>query len=303
MSPHGSSELAILFWNMHRFLIIGILTSLSLAQTSQNAVPNASGGVAGPEREALVSLYQATDGSHWHRNEKWLGPEGTECHWQGVLCDPSSEGSMVVVSLDLGDNNLVGSVPQTLGQLKHLERLAIYRNHLAGLLPQSLIQRWLSGQLDISAEEPLLTDVSEIDFEYSASALLCARHRILLSADRSASLFTKRCRNATPKDRTTFCEVKRGHIWRGEFSKLTWVLEGSSFYTLEGEYSGNVTDADFQSTRVTRHGKTYEVVNYADAGPLTLWTVQRAIEGVGASVEWEKTSTRSECPRWSKSQK
>jgi len=287
---------------MHRFLIIGILTSLSFAQTSHNAGPNASEGLTAPEREALIFLYQATGGSHWHRNEKWLGPAGTECQWQGVLCIRSSEGSMVVVSLDLGDNNLVGSVPQALDQLKHLEWLHIYGNHLAGLLPQSLIQRWLSGQLDISAEEALLTDVSEIDFEYSASALLCARHRILLSADRSAILFTEHCRNATPRDRHTSCEVKHGHIWRGEFSKLSWVLESSSFYTLEREYSGNVTDADFQSTRVTRHRKTYEVVNYADAGPLALWTVQRAIDGVGASVEWEKTSTRSECPRWSKSQ-
>jgi hypothetical protein len=209
---------------------------------------------------------------------------------------------MVIVSLDLGDNNLVGSVPQAMGQLTHLEWLPIYRNHVSGLLPQFLIQRWLSGVLDISVEEPLLTDVSEIDFEYSPSAVLCARHRILLRADRSATLFTERCRNATPNDRATFCEVKQGRTWRGEFSKLGWLLESNSFYALEREYSGNVTDASLQSTRVTRGGKTYEVVNYADAGPLAMWAVQRAIEGVGASVEWEKTSTRSECPRWSKSQ-
>lgn len=288
--------------NMRRFLVIGILTSLSFAQSRKNAGLNSVDGVPATERAALISLFEATDGSHWHRNEKWLGPAGTECQWQGVLCIRSSEGSMVVASLDLGDNNLVGSVPQGLDQLKHLKWLPIYRNHLTGLLPKSLIQKWLSGQLDISADENLLTDVSKIDFEYSASALLCARHRILLGADRSATLFTERCRKATPRDRTTFCEVKHGHIWRGELSKLGWVLEDNSFYTLEGEYSGNVTDADFQSTRVTRLGKIYEVINYADAGPLALWTIQRAIEGVGASVEWEKTSTLSECPRWSKSQ-
>lgn len=135
-----------------------------------------------------------------------------------------------------------------------------------------------------------------------SSSVLCARHRILLRADRSAVLFTERCRDATPDDRTTFCEVKEGRIWRGEFSKLSWFLEKSSFFALQQEYSRSVTHATFERTRAIRSEKTYEVVNYADAGPFGLWAVQQAIEGVARSAEWDKTSTRSECPRWTETQ-
>lgn len=162
---------------MCRLLIIGILTSLSIAQTI-DAPPEAGKRVSAPEREVLVALYQATDGSHWTKRAKWLGPAGTECEWEGVTCIPNSDGSMVVEALDLGDNNLVGSVPESVGRLIHLDWLFVYGNRLTGMLPDSLIQRWLSGALEISAEEPLLTDVSTIDFESSASSVLCAKHRV-----------------------------------------------------------------------------------------------------------------------------
>lgn len=250
-----------------------------------------------------MALYQATDGSHWTRHERWLGPAGTECEWQGVTCAPNSDGSMVVEALDLGDNNLVGVVPESFGQLIHLEWLLMWGNRLRGMLPDSLIQRWLSGALEISAEEPLLTDVSTIDFESSSSSVLCAKHRILLRADRIVTLFTERCRHATSNDRATFCEVKEGHLWRGEFAKLGWLLQRNSFFALQPEYSRNVTDATFESTRATRGGKSYEVVNYAAAGPFGLWSVQRAIEGEAINAEWDKTSTRAKCPRWAADQK
>lgn len=286
---------------MCRLLTIGILASLSVAQT-RDARLEAGKRVTAPEREALIALYQATDGSHWTKHEKWLGPAGTECDWEGVTCIPNSDGSMVVEALDLGDNNLVGIVPESVGRLIHLEWLFVYGNRLTGMLPDALIQRWLSGALEISAEEPLLTDVTTIDFESSASSVLCARHRILLHADRSAILFTERCRNATPNDRTTFCEVKEGRLWRGEFAKLGWLLQRNSFFTLQPEYLRNVTDATFESTRATRGGKGYSVVNYAAAGPFGLWAAQQAIEGEASSVEWDKTSTRAECPRWAADQ-
>ena len=32
-------------------------------------------------------------------------------------------------------------------------------------------------------------------------------------------------------------------------------------------------------TRAKRGSKTHEVINYTDAGPLSLWTIQRAVEG------------------------
>jgi hypothetical protein len=148
--------------------------------------------------------------------------------------------------------------------------LEIFGNHLSGRLPDSLIRRWLTGEISIAAEPFLLTGVSEIDFEAAASSVLCARHRIILRSDESAVLFTEKCRNATPRDRTVFCEVKKGRIGWAEFAKLGWVLEKDGFFGFHANYERNVTDAGFESTRVTRDHKIYEVVNYADSGPFEL---------------------------------
>jgi hypothetical protein len=51
-----------------------------------------------------------------------------------------------------------------------------------------------------------------------------------------------------------------------------------------------------ETTRVTRTGATYQVINYATAGPTALWTAQRAIEGVGAAVDWESVKSQAKCP-------
>jgi hypothetical protein len=150
----------------------------------------------------------------------------------------------------------------------------------------------------ISEDESLITSVSSIDFEFSASALLCEQHRIVLRFDGGATQFTKRCRLATTQDRTTFCEIKEGRTWPGDFTKLAWLLEENGFFSLPKNYERNVTDASFVSIRANRDGKPYEVVAYAGAGPIELWVVQRSIEGVASSVEWEKTKRQSECPRW-----
>jgi hypothetical protein len=186
--------------------------------------------------------------------------------------------------------------------LVHLQTLFLFRNHLSGRLPEPLIRQWLSGSLWVAAEAPLLTDVSEIDYEFSASSLLCERHRVVLRSDTTAIRFTERCRNASPKDRRTFCEVGKGHISGEEFAMLAWTLEKNGYFTLQTDYQRNISDSAFVSTRVTRNGKKYEVVEYAGGGPLELWVIQIAIEGVSSTVEWSKTETMPKCPRWSDSQ-
>jgi hypothetical protein len=274
------------------------------------------------ERQALEALYRATDGDHWTHRVGWLGPPGTECNWHGVECESSNNEAARVVDLDLAENNLVGTIPQeignlrklqalnlernrlsggiptTLGQLGDLEWLTLFGNQLSGLVPEALIQRWLAGPLDISAETRLLTDVSEIDLESSASSVLCASHRIILNSNNNVVSYSERCRAETPDDRTTFCEVRDGRVENSEFAKLGWLVKKSGFFDLSPEYSRGIADAGFENTRVTASGGVHAVSNYAGGGPFELWTIQRAIEGVAASVEWQKTSTQQKCPRW-----
>ncbi len=212
---------------------------------------------------------------------------------------PEEIGGLTALrSLDISGNHLKGSFPNSVSELTQLENLNVFGNHLSGRLPDPLIHRSLSGSLWIIAETSLLTDVTEVDFESDPSMLLCGRRRIIIRSDGSVALSTVRCRKATPKDRRTFCEVKQGKVNPGSFAALAWLAEKNGFYALQAEYWRDITEGTFESSRVSRSGKAYEVVNYADGGPFELWVIERAIEGVALSAEWEKTKTQSECSRW-----
>ena len=81
----------------------------------------ASGSVE-TDREALVALYNATDGENWNESDNWLSdaPLG---EWKGVLTDDRR-----VVVLYLGDNGLTGEIPPELGSLSNLTALYLDTN-------------------------------------------------------------------------------------------------------------------------------------------------------------------------------
>lgn len=94
------------------------------------------------ERRALIDFYHATDGDHWHNNQGWLGPIGTECEWHGVVCHlflgPEVRG------LRLPRNNLVGTIPASLGDLGKISNLNLSDNALSGPLPASALSHSLA---------------------------------------------------------------------------------------------------------------------------------------------------------------
>ena len=67
------------------------------------------------DREALVALYNATNGENWPLNEKWLSdaPIG---EWQGVTTNDDGH----VAGLKLFRNGLSGEIPAELGSLSNL---------------------------------------------------------------------------------------------------------------------------------------------------------------------------------------
>ena len=71
------------------------------------------------QRYILVLLYLNNKGDGWTNNEKWM-TSVHECEWYGVSCH--AHGGLVD-KLDLSHNNLVGSLPPELGELRGLEHL------------------------------------------------------------------------------------------------------------------------------------------------------------------------------------
>lgn len=124
------------------------------------------GAIPTQEREALISLYNATNGDNWTNNNGWKGnnnePDGfsqigTEDTWQGITVSGDHVTRIELISnnltggittdlenlsnlefLDLKNNQLSGSIPQELGNLENLEHLDLDYNQLSGTIPPEL---------------------------------------------------------------------------------------------------------------------------------------------------------------------
>ncbi|MBP7213126.1 MAG: leucine-rich repeat domain-containing protein, partial [Anaerolineaceae bacterium] len=83
------------------------------------------------ECEALVALYDSTNGSGWTNNTNWL-QSTTVSNWHGVTVGSG------VIYLNLFANQLNGSIPAALGNLSNLELLTLGFNQLTGSIPSSL---------------------------------------------------------------------------------------------------------------------------------------------------------------------
>ena len=86
------------------------------------------------ECEALVALYQSTNGSAWTDNSNWL-QSTTVGDWKGIRLDNGR-----VRTIGLNSNNLDGTLPDAIGTLTNLYSLYLNSNNLRGKIPASIGQ-------------------------------------------------------------------------------------------------------------------------------------------------------------------
>ena len=111
---------------------------------------NAHAVIPTVEREALIALYNSTDGDNWTDNTNWMGAAGTECTWFGVSCDA---GETYAQQLHLSENQLTGSIPAELGKLSQLRSLWLDDNQLSGNIPTELGNLSQLTYLDLSGNQ------------------------------------------------------------------------------------------------------------------------------------------------------
>jgi len=94
--------------------------------------------IALDECNALVTLYNSTDGPNWVNNDGWLTTH-EPCQWHGVFCENGAMENSVVTVLDLGTNGLMGELPIELDGLDAVRELILDNNQLSGVLPDSML--------------------------------------------------------------------------------------------------------------------------------------------------------------------
>ncbi|WP_175288732.1 leucine-rich repeat domain-containing protein [Flagellimonas eckloniae] len=112
-----------------------VVTSASGLQLTRNnitlSVTAPTCGVSAAEKQALLDLYNSTNGANW--TNTWDIVNDEPCDWYGVTVENGE-----VIRLYLLDNNLSGTLTTELGQLTNLRGLDLRNNQIAGSIPASL---------------------------------------------------------------------------------------------------------------------------------------------------------------------
>jgi len=106
-------------------------------------------GISSLQRDALIALYNSTDGDNWIDNTNWRKPgdqtqfndPGTEHTWFGISCDANNAN---VIGINMENNNLVGTIPAEVNDFSSLATLYLNGNQLTGAIPN------LSGLTNLS---------------------------------------------------------------------------------------------------------------------------------------------------------
>ena len=131
--------------NLRRQQVINeILEEIKAQKSVQLSIPSrtttvADAGELAQDRDALIDLYNSTNGDNWTNSTGWKDADGNfnpvvSNDWYGITVD----GEGYVVAIRLGINNLNGQIPGSLSNLTRLQALYLYQNQLVGPIPHEL---------------------------------------------------------------------------------------------------------------------------------------------------------------------
>ena len=148
------------------------------------------------ERDALMALYNSTDGANWNDNTDW-GTANPHCTWFGVGCDAGN-----VAVLHLFTNQLNGSIPPEIANLSSLRVLHLGTNLLSGPIPPELGNLSSLGFLDLRRNQlsgPIPAELGNLSNLYS---LVLAYNPSLVCWQSEAALLWALSLNINPPPKT-----------------------------------------------------------------------------------------------------
>lgn len=100
--------------------------------SAQNSLPSQA------EYNALMDFYQATDGANWTQNSGWNTANPNVIQDVSAFYGVSTNASGNVVGIFLPNNEVIGELPESIGNLIYLEQLYLFSNNLYQHIPQSI---------------------------------------------------------------------------------------------------------------------------------------------------------------------
>lgn len=100
--------------------------------------------------KSLMDLYNTTSGADWTINTNWDVGDPCDNSWYGIRCNKVND---TVTAVELGTNNLTGSIPGELGNLTQLKILDLRNNHLTGNIPVNFGSLTHLTVLDLSSNQ------------------------------------------------------------------------------------------------------------------------------------------------------
>ena len=92
--------------------------------------------VPASERDALIALYNSSNGDNWNDNTNWNSTEPV-ANWYGIRTT-NIDGVGHVSEINLGGDNLTGSLPVEIGDFPELTYLGLWANQLTGSIPPEI---------------------------------------------------------------------------------------------------------------------------------------------------------------------
>jgi hypothetical protein len=141
-----------------------------------------------------------------------------------------------------------------------------------------------ASQMPLSKDKDQITEVT---LERTACFGYCPTYKVTLRRDGTISYNGRK-----------FVELEGTYEGTAYgFDHLAELIISSGYFNLKDRYTIKATDLPSTITSVVRGGKRKTITNYGDTGPVELWGIEMAIDGILKGAKLEKAKDQQLSPR------
>ena len=127
---------------------------------------------------------------------------------------------------------------------------------------------------------PKKTNISEIGIERTRCYANCPAYTFIVQADGTFRY--------TGEYGVERMGEYTGTVNKGTLNQILQFIDESEFMDYDTSYTTSFLDSATTYTLVTKNGEQKVIENYANAGPATLWAIEKLIDGLLEAATWDE---------------